>query len=122
MQWFLYFTGAVWIAAGAWFVLYTKESRDFTEKFLRTVNGMFVSFLALVFGILLIVSSFYSREPVFVFVLGILGAAKGCLFLANPRNIYFKARDWLLEKASDQTIRLFGIISLILGTAVLSWI
>jgi uncharacterized protein YjeT (DUF2065 family) len=40
----------------------------------------------------------------------------------NPRNSFEKIREWYLHTASDQTYRLFGIIMLIIGMAVFSWI
>jgi hypothetical protein len=121
MQWIVYLAGAAMIAAGAWFILYTENSRDFMKGFLSATKSMFISLTAIAIGILLMVASFYSEMTGFVFFLGLLAAAKGCLFLVNPRDIYSKSIDWFLNGASDQTYRLFGIISLILGTAMISW-
>jgi hypothetical protein len=44
------------------------------------------------------------------------------LFLFNPGNSFEKIREWYLHTALDQTYRLFGIIMLIIGMAVFSWI
>jgi uncharacterized protein YjeT (DUF2065 family) len=45
----------------------------------------------------------------------------GIIFLI-PKNVYDELMDWYLNSASDQTYRLFGILSLVLGSAILSWI
>jgi uncharacterized protein YjeT (DUF2065 family) len=47
---------------------------------------------------------------------------EGGLAFSNPRNMYNRLMDWYLDSISDQTHRLFGIITIILGTAVFSWI
>jgi len=42
----------------------------------------------------------------------------GCLIV----NLYNKIIDWYLNKATDQTYRFFGIVILIIGTAIFSWV
>jgi len=44
----------------------------------------------------------------------------GVIFLI-PKNRYNELIDWYINSASDQIYRLFGILSIIFGTAVLSW-
>jgi uncharacterized protein YjeT (DUF2065 family) len=48
--------------------------------------------------------------------------AKGLFIFINPRGFYDKFSDWYFGSSSDQTHRLFGILAIILGTAILSWI
>jgi hypothetical protein len=43
---------------------------------------------------------------------------EGGLAFSNPSNMYNRLMDWYLDSISDQTHRLFGIIPIILGTAV----
>ena len=63
-----------------------------------------------------------SLHPWLVRMLGLLGLIKGVLVIANPMALYDKSVKWYLESVSDQGYRLTGIILIILGTAVLSWI
>ena len=122
MKAFLYVISVLWIALGSCFVLYTTECRKVLVNLLKGVDRRFLAFLPAVFGILLIVSASHVRNPGFVRLLGLLAVAKGVFIFTNPQGLYGQVTEWYLDKASDQTYRFFGIISLILGTAVLSWI
>jgi uncharacterized protein YjeT (DUF2065 family) len=64
----------------------------------------------------------HARNAGFIRLLGLIGVAKAGFIFANPQGLYEQVNNWLLNSASDQTFRLFGIISLILGTAIMSWI
>ena len=122
MQWFLYLMGVLWVSLGTWMILYTGHYRKFCKKLVKNVNELFLILLNIVIGILFIVAAFYSHKFWIIASLGILCLAEGILYVLNPGKIYQKVRDWYLLKASDQTYRLMGIIVLILGTALFSWV
>ena len=122
MEWFLYIIGFFWIASGCVFILYTSECRNMLRKILMKVNEKYLSALIIVVGIFLLFSASYSQNFWFIIFLGILAIAKGLLFLFNPNKYYEKLRNWYLDTASDQTYRFFGILVLIIGTAVVSWV
>jgi hypothetical protein len=122
MAWILYFISVVWIATGACAILYTSETRNTLKKLLSSVNRIALSTLPVVFGVLMIVSASASMHPWLIRFLGILGMAKGVFIFMNPGGRYEKTLQWYLESVLDQGYRLMGIITVILGTAVLSWI
>jgi uncharacterized protein YjeT (DUF2065 family) len=47
---------------------------------------------------------------------------EGLVFFIIPKDLYDKFMDWYINSLSDQIYRLFGIIGLIFGIAILSWI
>ena len=47
---------------------------------------------------------------------------EGVLAFTNPNKLYDQLMDWYLDALSDQTHRFMGIVTIILGTAILSWI
>lgn len=102
MKQFLYAISFLWIALGSCFVLYTTEGRKVIRSMLRGIDRRFLSW--------------------FIRLLGVIAVAKGGFIFANPKGFYDQITNWYLDTASDQTFRFFGIVSLILGTAVLSWI
>jgi len=118
----LYVISVLWIAMGSCLVLYTVEFRKVMANLLKGVDRRFLAFLPAVFGVLMIVAASQARNPGFIRLLGLLAVAKGAFIFANPQGLYGQLSEWYLDKASDQTYRFFGIISLILGTALLSWI
>jgi hypothetical protein len=122
MSWFLYLISVSWISIGSCAILYTGDTRNTLKSLLSAVNRKVLSGLPLVFGVLMIVAASDSLHPWLVRVLGLLGLIKAVFVFANPKSLYEKAIQWYLESVSDQGYRLAGIITVILGTAVLSWI
>lgn len=122
MAWFLYLVSVAWISTGSCAILYTSETRNALKRSLSALNRKVLSVLPLAFGVLMIVAASDSLHPWLVRILGLLGLIKGVFVLANPMTLYEKSVQWYLESVSDQGYRLTGIITIILGTAVLSWI
>ena len=122
MSWFLYLISVVWISIGSCAILYTNDSRNTLKRSLSAVNRKVLSVLPFAFGVLMIVAASSSLHPWLVRILGVLGLIKGMLVIANPMALYEKSVQWFIESVSDQGYRLTGIISIILGTAILSWI
>ncbi|MGD8367933.1 MAG: hypothetical protein PVG78_09840 [Desulfobacterales bacterium] len=122
MAWFLYLYSFLLVAGGAFFILYTSETRRYAGELLEGGSQKLIAVAAAVIGVLLMISAPSTRMLGFVVFLGILAAVKGAVIWFNPRGFYEKFRDWFLNAASDQTFRLFGIIWLIIGTAMFSWI
>ena len=122
MKWFLYAVSLLWIAFGAWIILYTSETRDVYRNMVNRIDRKFISILPAVVGILLLFGAFTSRNSWFIRMIGLMAIIKGVVLFSNPFNMYDKLNDWYLNSVSDQTYRLFGIIYLILGTSLISWI
>ncbi len=122
MKWFLYLISFLWIGGGTCLILYTQQSREYIK---RTIQGMDITLLSIIpitIGALLIVSAYETSVVWLVVLLGVLGIGKGCFFIINPNKLADKLIKWSLETTSEQVYRLAGIICVILGTAMLSWI
>jgi uncharacterized protein YjeT (DUF2065 family) len=122
MKWFLYLVSFAAIGGGAWIILYTDDCRRILGKFFERVSEKIYAAIAVAIGVLLIVSASASKNFGFVVFLGGLCVIDGIASFVNPNQIYQRFMDWLLNSASDQTYRFFGIIKLIVGTALFSWI
>ena len=122
MAWFLYLLSAAWISIGSCAILYTAETRNTFKSLLTHTNRKMLSALPFGAGILLIISASASIYPWLIGFFGLIGILKGGLIFVNPNGLYDKMVLWYLESVSDQGNRLFGIVTVILGTAVLSWI
>ena len=122
MKWFLYAIALIWIGSGAWMILYSHESRKVFKQWVKNLDRRILCTLPAVTGILLLLSAPWSRQSWLIRLFGILAVLKAGFIFWNPNNLYDKIADWYLNSVSDQTYRFFGIITLILGTAVLSWI
>jgi len=53
--------------------------------------------------------------------LGVIATLKGLVLLFNPKNIVERVQNGYLQEGSNQTYLFFGVIMLIVGTAVSSW-
>ena len=81
-----------------------------------------LSVVAVVIGLLFLVSASASHYPWFLRFIGIFSILEGVMLFVNPQDLMRKMYDWYLDKASDQTFRASGIITVIFGTALLSWV
>ena len=117
----LYTFSLVYIAAGVCMILYTEETRNLFRNLVQ-MGFKVMSAVAFVMGLLLIVAASASHYPWFLRFIGVLALAEGVLLIVNPQDIMEKIYSWYLEKASDQTFRATGIVTVIFGTALISWI
>ena len=122
MKWFLYVISFFWIAIGCCTFLYINETRNVVRNILNKIDRKVLSAFEAIIGILLLLSATASHHSWFIRLIGFLAVIEGGIIFLIPKNLYDELIDWYLNSASDQTYRLFGIISIILGTAVLSWI
>jgi len=122
MKWFFYAISLLWIVFGTLAILYTDEYRNTAKSWLSKIDRRILAILPFIFGVFLIICASAIRHPWFIRLIGFMGIAKGLFIFANPNNLYEDVTEWYLSAVSDQTFRFHGIIALILGTAVLSWI
>ncbi|MFO7715630.1 hypothetical protein [Desulfosarcina sp.] len=116
-----YLLGFVWIAGGAFAILYTEAYRSYFKGLLTKLAPKWLALIPAVFGLLLLLAASSTSHGWFIGVIGILGIIKGALIYFNPGGIFEISKDWL-RMLSDQGYRLVGIIALVLGTVVISWI
>ncbi len=122
MIWFLYGLALFWIAVGSLFILYTEESRRFIGNFMGKVSLRSLAFMPIVVGVLLIVSAKASGAFWFIVILGLLAIGKGVYFLLAPSAQIKSFLTWWLDSTQDRTYRLWGLIIVVLGMAILSWV
>ena len=122
MKGFLYVASFFCIAIGCCTILYTDETRKFVKSIFNEIDRKFISAFELIMGILLLISATASRQAWFIRLIGLLAIIEGAVIFLIPKNLYDELMDWYLNSASNQTYRLFGILSLVFGTAILSWI
>jgi uncharacterized protein YjeT (DUF2065 family) len=122
MKLFLYAISLICIAFGCCFILYTNQARNFVKNMFYKVDRKILSAFDVTMGILLLFSATATHHPWFIRLIGLLAVIEGGLIFLIPKNFYDEFTDWYANSASDDTYRLFGIISIVFGTAFLSWI
>ncbi len=122
MKWFLYAISVFWVAIGCCTILYTNETRNVLKNMFNKIDRKIISVIEVILGVLFLFSATASHHSWFIRLIGIITVIEGGIIFFIPKNLYDELVDWYLNSASDKTYRLFGIISLIFGAAVLSWI
>ena len=122
MKWFLYAISVFWVAIGCCTILYTNETRNVLKNMFNKIDRKIISVIEVILGVLFLFSATASHHSWFIRLIGIITVIEGGIIFFIPKNLYDELVDWYLNSALDQTYRLFGIISLIFGAAVLSWI
>jgi len=122
MKIILYLFSLLYIAAGVCLILYTRETRAFTKRIMDELGIKILAAGGIAFSLLLFYAAPAARNSWFVVLLGLLGIVKAGLFIADPHHFSKVATDWYLNTATAETYRFLGIVVLIIGTAVFSWI
>jgi uncharacterized protein YjeT (DUF2065 family) len=134
MKWVLYAISFLWIILGAVQILYTEKSTAVLKKLMAERNPKVLAVVPFLIGILLCIGALWHYEyavekavsfwrPLwFVFALGLIACIKGIIFFLLPPEKTKKALHWWFYEASDRFIRLWGLILVVLGIAILTWI
>ncbi len=122
MKWFLLAVSILFIAIGCCTILYTNETRNVLKNIFNKIDRKIISVFEVIMGVLLLFSATASHHSWFIRLIGFVAVIEGGIIFFIPKNLYDELINWYLNSVSDKTYRLFGIISLILGAAVLSWI
>jgi hypothetical protein len=85
------------------------------------MSPKFLAFIPMVVGILLILAARVSGAFWFILILGLLAIGKGVYFLLGPRDQIEALFNWWFKSAQDRTYRFWGIIIILLGMVLLSW-
>jgi len=121
MKIIVYLLGFLWIAAGAAAILYTVDYKAYIKGGLEKLDRRLLALIPALFGLLLLFAASSTTHGWFIGLIGVIGIAKGVMIYFNPGGLFDLSRDWLFG-LSDQGYRLMGIIALVLGTVVISWI
>lgn len=122
MKVIIYILGFGYIAMSVCLILYTRPTVDAVKALFQKFPLRLLSAIPAIFGIMFLIAAAATKYPWAFRVFGLLAFIEALLAFIDPQKIYSRMLDWYFEKVSDQMQRLFGIIGVIFGTAILSWI
>lgn len=122
MKVIVYLLGFGTIALYSCLILYTRQSVEALKGLFQNFQLKHISAIPAAVGFLFLISASATTYPWVLRILGLLALGEAVLAFTNPDKIYSRMLDWYFEKVSDQAQRLFGIIGIIFGTVILSWI
>lgn len=122
MKVIVYLLGFTYIALCSFLILHTRESIIRFKKVFQSYPTRYLSIIPAVVGLLFLVSASATVYPWVFRIIAVIAFGEALLAIINPNKVYSRMLDWYFEDLSDRTHRLFGIIGLVFGTAILTWI
>jgi len=122
MKGIVYLLGFGHIAICSYLILYTRRSVAALKSWFKTYPLRYLSAIPAVFGLLFLFSASSTTHPWVFRTIALLAFCEAAVAFADPQHIYSRMVDWYMKHVSDQTNRLFGIIGIIFGTLILTWI
>ena len=122
MKVIVYLLGFGHIAICSFLILHTRKTVDTFKDWFRIYPLKYLSALPAAFGILFLISASATTYPWVFRIIALLAFGEAVVAFTDPQKIYSRLLNWYFENVSDQTNRLFGIIGIIFGTVILTWI
>jgi len=122
MKWILFAIGVLWVALGTIFVLYTEKARKTLTSLIEDRNPRILAAVALIVGLLLLISAGSSTHPLYPLILGALAIAKGLYFIFAKRKTSDALINWWLKDVSETTYRFWGILAIIIGIFLIVYV
>ena len=122
MKWFLYVMSIYLVVVGVGFILYTDWVKRLFRNMSSSFNFRWFFPLPLIIGIFFILSRDFTYHPWFILVLGILAFGKGIYLLISPKKHIDSIINWWINDVQNITYRFWGLVILVLGMTLLSWI
>lgn len=117
----IYLLGFGHIVICACLILYTQKTSDVIKSLFQNYQLRYLSIIPTVIGFLFFISASAAIYPWVLQVIGLLVIGGAVVTFTDPNKIFSRMLDWYLN-APDQVQRLYGIIGIIFGTVILTWI
>jgi len=122
MKGIVYLLGFGHIAICSYWVLYTRQTVAALKGGFQTYSLKYLAAIPAVLGLLFLVSASSTTYPWVFRIIALLAFCEAAVAFADPQQIYSRMLAWYFQNVSDQTNRLFGIIGIVFGTVILTWI
>ncbi len=119
----VYALAIMWITTGGSLVIYTDKTRKFIRQFSYPEHYALWSVIGIVLGILLVVGSFFSGKLLWLaLILGGIALAKGVYLMKGSPDQIQRLIRWWYEQASDEVVRFWGLVILLMGIFLLAYL
>ena len=123
MKWILFAIALIWIVLGTWANLYPVQASKRLRSLVEGIAPRWSAIAALATGIMLLIAAPASNQGTgFVRLLGILGMVKGIVLFAMSKERYQRLLNWWFDPTKEQSWRVWGLLMLVLGVVILSWL
>jgi uncharacterized protein YjeT (DUF2065 family) len=117
MGWFVGLVGLFYIVFGLFGLASTKKTNLALSNFIKNTKRQTLGLIALIFGVLFIISASATQAAWFVLALGIIACLKGAMCILVPQKQIKEMIDWWFS-APDLVYKSYATFCLILGIAL----
>ncbi|MBN3037980.1 MAG: hypothetical protein JW869_01025 [Candidatus Omnitrophica bacterium] len=117
MAWFIGLIGLGYIVLGLFWLSATKKTNLALANFIKNTKHQTMGLIALIFGVLFIISATATQAAWFILALGIMACLKGAMFILVPHKKIKEVIDWWFS-APDLVYKGWAVFVLILGIAL----
>jgi len=123
LKWILYSIAIIWIVLGTWANLYPVQAHGRLRSLVEGIAPRWAAVVALAVGLILVIAAPASTQGVgFVRLLGLLGILKGFVIFLVSKERYQSLMDWWFAPAREPSWRVWGLLMLVLGVVMISWL
>jgi uncharacterized protein YjeT (DUF2065 family) len=122
MKAIVYLLGLWHIALGTYLVLHTKETVNWLNGLFHTYQLKYLSVIPAAIALQFLVAAPATTHSWVFRIFGLLAAVEAAVAFANPKKIYSEMLEWYFTNVSGKTNRLFGMVCIVFGTVILTWI
>ena len=122
MKAIVYLLGFGHIALCTYLILYTRDSLGLLKGLFNSYHLKYLSVIPTVYGLLFLIAASVTIHPWVFRIVGLLGIVEAVVAFTNPRKIYSEMLDWYFGSVSEQANRMLGMIGIVFGTVILTWI
>ena len=123
MKWILFVIAIIWISLGTWANLYPGQVIVRLRSIIGKIAPRSAAVVALAVGILLVLAAPASHQGVgLVRLLGLLAVVKAIVFLIMSKERYHRLLHWWFAPSREQSWRVWGLLMLVLGLVITSWL
>lgn len=118
----VYLLGLGHIAICSLLILYPRETIDVVKNMFEKYSLKQLAGIPAAYGVLFIIAASSTIHPGIFWLFGLLGIGEAVLAFVNPNKTYTRLVDWYFGSLSERVQGGLGIIGIIFGTLVLTWV
>lgn len=122
MKVIVYLLGFGHIVLCTYLILYTRETVDWIKGIYSKYQLNYMAAIPAVYGLLFLITASFTTYPWVFRGIALLSFCEAIVAFINPKNFYRRCLDWYFDSVSNQAQRMFGIIGIVFGTVILTWI
>ena len=117
-----YFLGFFHIALCSVWILYTKQTINWYKRLFENYQLKYLATLPLIYGLLFLIAANATCIPWIFRIIAAMSFFEAFMALTDPKRYYSRMVNWSFQNVPERLQQVFGILGIIFGTLILTWI